>query len=348
MAGRNKNSNRNRNISTRRRNSARSRNFQLRRYKNGAIHEALISRIITAYPIVNDDWLSKLAWAGSMALKLYKTISINTMLDGSAKLEDSSVTTNAGQVLLLGPSDFAAKSPFVISCFDSDAAKRLTSFLTYERISLPELTVRVFPCVDVSQRAGMFAAYLQPLDYINDDVDNMLCRFSAEYEEVIKHPNVKVGPTSRPMNLKISRRAAPIAPCIIEGKEKSSMPGNYYNRDPWYVLVVAFSDLATKMPDTAAYSTERAAFEIHLKGKLRLFNPSPVLGSLIENKTIDNESMVSERICNLDPKKTSYRFYNIRFDAKNGTKISELEPDILDKIDSIISESELEYVNIQT
>lgn len=317
----------------------------LRRFKTGSIHEANISRVITAYPVTKTDWLATLAWAGSMAFRLYKTISRVATLDYDSNLADYAVTTNVGQVLLLGPADFAAVSPFVVSCFDDDAAKKMTSFLTYERMSLPHLSVRIFPCVDVSQRAGMYAAYLQPVDFINDTPEVMLDRFSAEYEQVIKHPNVKVGPTSRVLSLEISRRAAPVAPYIEQNKGLSTMPGNYVNRDPWYVLVVAFSDLATKTPnDTSVYSQERASFEIHLKGKLILFNPSPVDGDHITKKTVSPESMVSSRICNLDAKFSTYKFYNYKFTVLNDTKIRDLDTDILNKLDSLSLESDFEIM----
>lgn len=348
MSRGNRNINKSRYLNIRRRHNTnrRRRGTSMRRYKTGSIHQANISRVITAYPYIKSDWLAKLTWAGSMALRLYKTISAAAFIQSDSLLADIAVTTNAGQVMLLGPADFASVSPFVISCFDNDTAKKLTSFITYERMSLPNLSVRIFPCVDVSQRAGMYAAYLQQLDYINDTVSIMLERFSAEYEQVVKHPNVKVGPTSKPLNLQISRRAVPIAPFIEEGATMSSMPGNYYNRDPWYVLVVAFSDLATKTAgESSAYSQERAAFEIHLKGNLKLYNPSPVNGTAIANKTILTESMVTERISNLDPTKISYRFYNYRFEADADMRVGDLDPEVLNKIDSLIDANDLEIIN---
>lgn len=239
-----------------------------RRARVRGVQEAKVHRRLVLYPSTTDSkWLDTLSWYGSIGLKLF---SLFTSV--SDDLTATTVTSGSGTVMLIGANDFAAFSPFATSLTGSSGSEVMSvRALPFERARLPHLKLKIAPSVDLGSRGGMYAAVViraDPIDAADLSLDYMN-RFSADYDVIIKHPNAVLSPVTKAITLSIASQAAP-----RDIRTEWDNNTGFDNKYPSYVLLIAFSDLASKMADVdAGYSPAKSLFEVHMVGSLQLLEP---------------------------------------------------------------------------
>lgn len=287
-----------------------------RRLRRPAIAQRFtVHRRLVVYPKkTSATWLDKLAWFGSVALKLFQLIS-NVTDD----LKAITVTIASGATILLGPLDFAAVCPAAASVYTStDREVQALRSLPYERASLPSLSVRIVPAIDVASRSGMYAAVLIPCDEVAQAISRDKVpanRFIADYDNIIKHPNAVLAPATRSITLRLNRFRPPhnILPYWTEAD-------GYQNLYPTYALLIGFSSLAA--PSTSVedeYAVGRALFEVHLTGHLVLSEPGTVSVSM--EKPGEYDSYCTNKISSTDVSKYAVRVGDRYYDVDDGSDL---------------------------
>lgn len=265
-----------------------------------------VHRRLVVYPKdTHSEWLSKLAWFGSIALKLFKLVS-----GVGDDLKVTSVTAAAGTAILLGPNDFASVCPAASTIYTSTDKEILAlRVLPFERSSLPHIQVKIVPAVDVSVRSGMYAALLIPYDELASGTPNSgIGKYVPDYDEIIKHPRAILAPSNRIISLSMTnnRAAHNITPKWSEEK-------GYANIFETNVLMVAFSSMASGVNSVdSEYNPARALFEVHLTGTLHLHEP----GSLpqVSEKPADESSIVTMKLAHTDYTKIAVKFFERSWD----------------------------------
>lgn len=290
-----------------------------------------VLRRLVLFPETNDaGWLSKLSWFASVALKLFATI-----LMVSDDLEASDITTGSGSVLILGPGDFAAFSPYAVPVTTTKTDKEvkcLKSF-PFERVNLSSIRVEIIPSADVSVRGGMYAALLIPIDSLDINAmvidgelsDKVVSKFSADYDDLIKHPRARMGPVTKGLSLSINLPQTPHNIRVYWTKDKG-----YMNMFPNCALLVAFSDMAAKQQAVSdGYSPAKSLFEVHLRARLSFYEPSEL--TISHDYGSDSFSCFTPKILSTQSKdinklthKTTrcVRFFDKKYEVEEGKKLS--------------------------
>lgn len=234
-----------------------------------------VHRRLVLYPNVTDaEWLSKLAWYASVALKLFKLA-----IGVSDDLMVETATVGSGSVILLGPGDFASLSPMAVPIVttSSDNEVKMLKAFPFERAALTRVGVRISPSVDLGSRGGMYAAVVLPVD-ANDsallfDIDSkkrhLIDRYSCSYDDIIKHPKAKMAPVTKAISFNINLNGTAHNIRVIWNDNLG-----YVNAYPNCVIIVAFSDMASKKAAVDSnYGPNKSLFEIHMTGSLSLQDP---------------------------------------------------------------------------
>lgn len=233
-------------------------------------------RRLVLYPNhTNASWLSKLAWFSGVALRLFKlVVGINDDFTATEK------TTAAGTAIFLGPGDFATVSSFAVPADTPDTADKEVKCLKafpFERVGLHRITLKIVPSADMSVRGGMYAALIVPVDAVDSQLmfgegraQQLVKKYSAKYDDIIKHPRAKLGSVTSTLNLSINLPGTPHSIRVRWNNETG-----FVNAFPSCALLVAFSDLAaTENAVESGYDPTKSLFEVHLNGKLTFHEPS--------------------------------------------------------------------------
>lgn len=273
-----------------------------------------VHRRLAVYPkTASASWLDKLAWYGSIALKLFTLITgVNDDLEAETK------THGAGTTMLLGPSDFAAVCPSSSLVYTSkDKEIMALRVLPYERGSLGKVTIKIVPSVDLSNRGGMYAAVVCPLD-VNSTATksspDYADRYVPDYDQIIKNPRAVMAPSTKPITLSFYGDKTPrIFTCFWKSESNG-----YTNAYPTHAVMIAFSSLATEERNIDAdYSPSRSLFEVHIRADLRLHEPTSIPDAT--EKPTDLASYVTNKIERTNDAKINMRFYNRSWDFETST-----------------------------
>lgn len=297
-------------------------------------HTYTVHRRCAVYPKTQDTtWLDTLAWYGSIALQLVKVL-----YGVRDDLMTTSVITSAGSTMMLGPADFAAASPAAGQIYtDNDQEIQSCRVLPYERASLKRITVKIVPSVDLGARGGMYVAVLIPVDTVASEIFGIdyIKRFTCDYESLVKHPDAKLAPVTKPLNLHLTMRHRP---CDLNTKWDDTI--GYRNCYPACALMVAYSDLADKLEAIPGeYTPNRSLFEVHLMGVVTMYEP----GEMPEQhkKTNSNDSTSTLKIWNTNltkktkverPPKHIVKFFGHTWETEGDLDLREIDINIAEKI----------------
>lgn len=264
------------------------------------------------YPNVKAaSWLSKLGWYASIALKVIKLAT-----GVSDDLKATSSTIGAGTVMLLGPGDFAAHSPFAVPMkADNSLVYNALRTFQFERAALSSVDITIVPSADLGTRGGMYAACLYPIDGVDamaSDVTagELLRRYACDYDDIIKNPRARMAQVTKPLKLRLN--VAP-KPHSVRAKWDNGID-NFFNSYPSCALAVAFSDLAEKEESVDTnYAPNKSLFEIHLRGSLHLYDPAELK---VEHQVAnDSESNYTSTILATKAGSATVKWFNHRFEA---------------------------------
>lgn len=306
------------NVSKRKRNSRRRATHRRRpnnRY-NSSGQSMAVHRRLVLFPQVNDSrWLQQLAWFASIALKLF---SIVTGI--SDDLIADSANVGSGTTVILGPGDFAALSPVSVPITTSNTDKEVVCLraFPFERARLHRVTVKIVPSVDISDRGGMYAACIVPIDQYdstlvgNTSPEQVLNRYSCNYDDIIKNPRAKMAPVNRSLSLQLSINTKPTNIRIHWDNTLG-----FVNTYPCCVLTVAFSDLAAKRSSVDSnYAPNKALFEVHLTGQLQFTEPGEL--TVIHNSSEPSLSCYTPKLSTTNTGNINTRFFDHQFETPDG------------------------------
>lgn len=312
------------------------RNRNRSRRPSGSVQTTDVHRRLVLYPTSDKaEWLDKLAWFSSVALKLIALVTgISDDLTADTK------STSAGTVIILGPGDFAAFSPFAVPVTSTSTDKEVLALRSfpYERASLPRLSVKIVPSVDQGARGGMYAAVLIKIDPTDAGLiletaklqKSLLAKYSYDYDTIIKNPKSVLAPVGRPITLSIGGAATP-----HNIRSNWSDGYGFVNQYPTYVLCVAYSDLACSDSEIVSqYTPSRSLFEVHLRGVLKLHEPGELV--IHHDKTTASQSCYSSKLLTSTTKDINtvdVKFFEHTFPCKNGKlDLRTIDPDIARKM----------------
>lgn len=293
---------------TNKRSASKRRNMARRRHtrrfaSSGSTQHLRVHRRCAVYPKTkNSTWLDSLSWFGSIALRIFKTIyGVTDSLDATTAI------TGAGTSILLGPGDFAAASIASAQVFTSpDREVVACRAIPFERCALRRIKIRIVPSVDLGSRGGMYAACVFPIDTVDANYmqSQIIDKFSPDFDAIIKNPNARMAQVTEPITLTISRRTRPVDIRVNSWSDDAGWTNAY----PQYVLVVAYSDLATNTAGNEShYSPSSSLFEVHLTGDIALYEPSEL------HKQAEKPAALSESISTMKLSSTDSGNINIKF-----------------------------------
>lgn len=299
--------------SSRRRATTRRRSNNIRRSgkQSMAVHRRLV-----LFPKVSDsDWLQKLAWFSSVALKLFSLV-----VGVSDDLKADSANIGSGSTILLGPGDFAALSPVSVPITTSKTDKEVKCLkaFPFERASLSHVHLKIVPSVDMSDRGGMYAACIIPIDPVDATIiesynaTQLVNKFSCSYDDIIKNPRAKMAPVTRSLSLSIalSARSSNI-------RIRWDGTCGFVNAYPSCALMVAFSDLAAKIGGVNAnYAPNKALFEVHLTGQMQFHEPAEI--TVVHESSEDSMSCYTPKILMTGSKSINVRYFDQQFETTDG------------------------------
>lgn len=280
-------------------------------------HIMAVHRRLVLFPKVEDSkWLQQLAWFASVALKLF------TLVTGvSDDLKATSTSVGSGSTIILGPGDFAALAPVSVPITTTKTDKEVVCLkaFPYERAQLRSVTVKIVPSVDMSVRGGMYAACIIPIDTIdstlvgNFQAQQILDRYSCDYDDIIKNPRAKMAPVNRSVNLSL-KLSNPPSNIRIHWDEKLGFVNTY----PTCALMVAFSDLAAKAENVSSnYAPSKALFEVHLTGIVCFMEPGELM--VRHESSESSMSCYTPKLCTTNAGNINVRFYDQQYDTDDGT-----------------------------
>lgn len=275
-----------------------------------------VHRRMVLFPKVKDSqWLEKLSWFASVALKLFALVT-----GVSDDLIASSSNVGSGSVIILGPGDFAAFAPVAIPIVTSKTDKEVKCLkaFPYERAALRKVSIRIVPSVDISERGGMYAACLIPIDAVdstlvgNFQAKMILDRYSASYDDIIKNPRAKMSPVNRPLTLSLKLGGKP-SNIRIHWDDTEGFVNTY----PTCALLVAFSDLAAKEGQIDSnYSPNKSLFEVHMTGDVSFTEPSEI--TVVHDSSESSMSCYSPKLSTTNTGNINVRFFDHQFESVDG------------------------------
>lgn len=298
----------------------RNRNSKRKSVRSGSNQSVQVHRRLVMYPNTTpSSWLSSLAWFSSVALKLFN------MVTG---IGDDFITASSilgsGIAVFLGAGDFASHSPFavpVVSAKKDAEVKALRTF-PFERSSFKTIQVKIVPSADMGVRGGMYAASLIKLDTIdaqtilalkgNGKAKGLVNKFSASYDDIIKHPKAVLAPVNKSISLFMKVDSSPHNIRAVWSDDLG-----FTNAYPCCVLSVAFSDLASAQSNIDDnYSPAKSLFEVHMKGSIQFLEPGELDVNHQEN--LESQSNYTAKLLTTNSKDTNLKFFNYEYEAADG------------------------------
>lgn len=288
-----------------------------RRPRRSTGQSMAVHRRLVLFPKVNDSkWLQTLSWFASVALKLFAVVT-----GVSDDLIATSANIGSGTTIILGPGDFAALAPVSVPITTTKTDKEVICLKTFpfERAKLNRVTVKIVPSVDISDRGGMYAACIIPIDSFdstlvgNFQAQQILDRYSCSYDDIIKNPRAKMAPVNRALSLAISISGPPTN-IRIHWDDTLGFVNTY----PCCALMVAFSDLAAKVNTVDSnYAPNKALFEVHLTGNMTFCEPGEL--TVAHNSSESSMSCYTPKICSTGASSINVQFCGRNFETSDGT-----------------------------
>lgn len=201
-------------------------------------------RRLIAYPARQSKWwIDELTWKDNLPLQLH------TASAGGNK----SYTVGCGSTILFSTSNLLATSPICVNV----AAKKL---IGYEQARIMFIRATVTPIVNVSDRSGLFACAIVPIDSDESTTDA-----SNDFKILSLQPNSVVRPMTRPISVSWS-------PTI---QEHAFQWEDIKRTKHICALMVAFSDMALVAADSdgSEYNPAKAGFEILIESRIEVRRP---------------------------------------------------------------------------
>lgn len=213
-----------------------------RRPTFGNLAISTIRRLI-AYPAKKTKWwIDELTWKDNLPMQLHA-------VNAGAK----NYVVGCGSTILFSTSTLLAPSPICVNAAD----KKLIGF---EQARILFIRATVTPIVNLSDRSGVFACAIVPLD--NDEQAEDA---SNDFHILSLQPNSVVRPMTRPISVSWS-------PTL---QEHSFQWEDIKKDKSVCALMVAFSDMALATADTdgSEYNPAKAGFEIIIECRLEVRRP---------------------------------------------------------------------------
>lgn len=213
-----------------------------RRSTFGNLAVSTIRRLI-AYPArQNGWWIDELTWKDNLPMQLH-----------AVNAGSKNYSVGCGSTILFSTAMLLAPSPICVNTSKS----RLIGF---EQARIMYIRATVTPIVNVSDRSGVFACAIVPID--NDEkVEDA----SNDFHQLSLQPNSVVRPMTRPISVSWS-------PTL---HEHSFQWEDIKNERKICALMVAFSDMALTDADKngSEYNPAKAGFEILIESRLEVRRP---------------------------------------------------------------------------
>lgn len=245
-------------------------------------------RRLIAYPARQQKWwIDELTWKDNLPMQLH-----------AANAGNKNYTVGCGSTILFSTSTLLSPSPI---CVNANNKK----YIGYEQARIVFVRATITPIVNVSDRSGLFACAIVPIDR-----DETTSDASNDFHQLSLQPNSVVRPMTRPISVSWS-------PSL---QEHSFQWEDIKRRNYICALMVAFSDMALIEADKdgSEYNPAKAGFEIIIESRLEVRRPGTA-------EVSDNLSMSDSRTVQV---KTSegrkfYHFDDLERSVDGGFTIKE-------------------------
>lgn len=213
-----------------------------RRSTYGNLAISTIRRLI-AYPTRKSKWwIDELTWKDNLPMQLH-----------AANAGSKNYTVGCGSTILLSTATLLSPSPI---CVNASGKK----YIGYEQARIVFVRATVTPIVNLSDRSGLFACAIVPIDK-----DEQTSDASNDFHQLSLQPNSVVRPMNRPISVSWS-------PTLQE--HSFQWEDIKINRNIC-AFMVAFSDMALTEADNdgSEYNPAKAGFEIIIETRLEVRRP---------------------------------------------------------------------------
>lgn len=200
-------------------------------------------RRLIAYPARQQKWwIDELTWKDNLPMQLH-----------AANAGSKNYTVGCGSTILFSTSTLLSPSPI---CVNANNKK----YIGYEQARIVFIRATITPIVNVSDRSGLFACAIVPIDR-----DETTSDASNDFHQLSLQPNSVVRPMTRPISVSWS-------PSL---QEHSFQWEDIKRRNNICALMVAFSDMALIEADKdgSEYNPAKAGFEIIIESRLEVRRP---------------------------------------------------------------------------
>lgn len=245
-------------------------------------------RRLIAYPARKDKWwIDELTWKDNLPMQLHL-----------ANAGNKKYTVGCGSTVLFSTSTLLAPSPI---CVNASGKK----YIGFEQARIIFIRATVTPIVNVSDRSGMFACAIVPIDHNEVQTDA-----SNDFHQLSMQPNSVVRPMTRPTSVSWS-------PTL---QEHSIQWEDIKKENLQCALMIAFSDmaLATADNDGSEYNPAKAGFEIIIECRVEVRRPGT---AEVSEKVASSDSRIVQVM--EDRKKHFYRFDDLENSSTGGFTVKD-------------------------
>lgn len=217
------------------------------------------TRRLIAYPAKKTKWwIDELTWKDNLPTQLH-----------AADAGGKSYTVGCGSTVLFSTATLLSSSPI---CVNASGKK----YIGYEQARIIYIRATVTPIVNVSDRSGLFACAIVPIDK-----DEQASDASNDFYQLSLQPNSVVRPMTKPISVSWS-------PTLQEHSfqwEDIKLHRNIC------AFMVAFSDMALVTADTdgSEYNPAKAGFEIIIESRLEVRRPGT---AEVKDKVVSSNSRI--------------------------------------------------------
>lgn len=262
-------------------------NLKPRRSTFGNLAVNTIRRLI-AYPARKSSWwIDELTWKDNLPMQLH-----------AANAGSKNYAVGCGSTILFSTAMLLAPSPICVNA----SGRKLIGF---EQARIMFIRATVTPIVNVSDRSGVFACAIVPIDK-----DEKVEDASNDFHQLSLQPNSVVRPMTRPISVSWS-------PTL---HEHSFQWEDIKRGRNICALMVAFSDMALVEADKdgSEYNPAKAGFEIIIESRLEVRRPGTA-------EVSDKISMTDSRVVQIKHGNTKifHHFDDVEESSTGGFTIKE-------------------------
>lgn len=254
-------------------------------YGNIAINT---TRRLIAYPAKKDKWwIDELTWKDNLPMQLH-----------AANAGAKNYIVGCGSTILFSTATLLSPSPI---CVNASGRK----YIGYEQARIIYIRATMTPIVNVSDRSGLFACAIVPIDK-----DEQTSDASNDFHQLSLQPNSVVRPMTRPISVSWS-------PTL---QEHSFQWEDIKLRRNICAFMVAFSDMALVAADKdgSEYNPAKAGFEIIIEARLEVRRPGT---AEVSDSIMSSDSRIVQILNGND--KNYYHFDDLEQSSLGGFTIRE-------------------------